>query len=151
MEFSGAYVNTIDAKWRASIPKEFRDLLTAAGEDGLVLTQNRDRGLTAFLPADWAAFSRTIQQHPSAAERTQLNRIYIAPHTPVKFDAQGRIPLSKPLRLWAGLNDDERDVVIVGNFQRIDIFSQRRYDEVVSQAVDALAANPDLVETLELP
>jgi len=151
MNFSGAFVNTIDAKWRASIPKEFRDLLAAAGEEGLVVTQNRDRGLTAFLSADWTEFSRRIQQHPNAAERTQLNRIYIASHTPVKFDAQGRIPLSKALRLWAGLNDDERDVVIVGNFQRIDIFSQRRYDEVVSQAVEALATRDDLVETLELP
>ena len=151
MDFSGAFINTIDAKWRASIPKEFRDLLAAAGEDGLVVTQNRDHGLTAFLSSEWGEFSRRIRQHPNLAERTHLNRLYIASSTPVKFDSQGRIPLSKPLRLWAGLNDDEREVVIVGNFQRIDIFSQRRYSEVVGEAVDALANRDDLVETLELP
>ena len=151
MDFSGAFVNTIDAKWRISVPKEFRDLLAAAGEDGLVLTQNRDRGLTAFRLADWKEFSRQIEQHSNLAERTQLNRLYIAPRTPVKFDSQGRVPLSKTLRLWAGLSDDERDVVIVGNYQRIDIFSQRRYDEVVGQAVEVLSARQDLVEALDLP
>lgn len=151
MNFSGAFVNTIDAKWRISVPKEYRDLLAAAGEDELVLTQNRDRGLTAFRLADWTEFSRQLEQHPNKAERTTLNRLFIAPSTPVKFDSQGRVPLSKALRHWAGLGDDERDVTIVGNYQRFDIFSQRRYDEVVGQAVENISARQDLVEALDLP
>ena len=151
MHFSGEFVNTIDAKWRASIPKEFRDVLAAAGEDGLVLTRNREKGLTAYPSSEWEAFVRRIEEHPNPVERTQMNRLYIAPRTVVKFDAQGRIPVSKPLRLWADLRDDERELVIVGNFKRIDIFSQARHAEVISAATAQLQENPDLVAELDLP
>jgi len=151
MDFSGEFVNTIDAKGRASIPKEFRDMLAAAGEDGLVVTRNRDQGLTAYPPSEWAVFARGIAQHPNAHERTQMNRLYIAPKCAVKFDAQGRISLPKSLRLWAGLDDQERELVIVGNFRRIDIFSLTRHAEVVGAAVDILAQNDALVAGLDLP
>jgi MraZ protein len=151
VNFSGEFVNTIDAKWRASIPKEFRDLLESAGDDGLVLTKNQDQGITAFPPAEWETFTRGIEGHSNALERTLMNRLYIAPKSVVKFDAQGRIPLTKALRLWAGIGEEEREIVVVGNFRRIDIFSQSRYDAVVSKAVDLLQQNRSVVEALNLP
>jgi MraZ protein len=151
VNFSGEFVNTIDAKWRASIPKEFRDLLESAGEDGLVLTRNRDQGLTAYPPSEWETFALSVERHPNALERTAMNRLYIAPKSVVKFDSQGRIPLSKALRLWAGIGEEERDIVIVGNFRRIDLFSQSRYAEVVGKAVDLLQMNGGVVEELDLP
>jgi MraZ protein len=80
-----------------------------------------------------------------------MNRLYIAPKSVVKFDAQGRIPLTKALRLWAGIGEEEREIVVVGNFRRIDIFSQSRYDAVVSKAVDLLQQNRSVVEALNLP
>lgn len=151
MNFEGEYINTVDSKWRVSIPKELRDVLASAGEDGLVLTRNRDGGLSAYPPSEWTVFARKIEQHPNAAQRTAMNRLYIGGKSEVKFDPQGRVPLGKALRKHAGLEEDEREVVLVGNFNRIDIFSQCRYDEVIGQAVDLLDQDPGLIEELDLP
>lgn len=151
MNFSGEFVNTIDAKGRASIPKGFRDALAAAGEEGLVVTRNREGGLTAYPPSEWEAFVGRIRQHPNGQARTRMNRLYLAPHTPVNFDAQGRVPLSKALRLWAGLTESDREVVVVGNFRRVDIYSQRRYHEIIGQDAVEVGSDQELVEELDLP
>lgn len=150
MEFTGQFHNILDSKGRVSIPQEFRQELPS--EDAtLVLTQNREGGLTAFSRASWEVFRKGIESVSDRTLRTQLTRLYIAPHAVVGFDGQGRIPINKTLRIWSGLNDNERNVVVVGNEDRIDIFSEQRYAGVLMTAVDGINEKIDALNDLGLP
>ncbi len=146
--FSGEYFKALDEKGRVSIPKEFRDLLQ---QQDLVVTKNLDGGLTLYPPEQWRLFVRKLEQCSPGKQRTALNRLYIAPKTDVRLDRQGRIPLTRAQRKWAGIDEEDRDVVVVGNFQLIDIFSNEHYRNVVDSAVQLLKGDEDLVSALDLP
>lgn len=150
MHFSGEHFKPLDAKGRLSIPREFRDQL-AKSDAPLVLTKNLDGGLTLYPAAEWAGFVKRLEEIPAGRQRNALNRLYLAPKTDVQLDKQGRIPLSRAQRKWLGLDDADRELVLVGNFRRIDLFSPDRYREVVAGDVALIRENEELVNRIDLP
>jgi len=150
MHFSGEHFKPLDAKGRLSIPREFRDQL-AKSDAPLVLTKNLDGGLTLYPAAEWAGFVKRLEEIPAGRQRNALNRLYLAPKTDVQLDKQGRIPLSRAQRKWLGLDDADRELVLVGNFRRIDLFSPDRYREVVAGDVALIKENEELVNRIDLP
>ena len=112
MHFSGEHFKPLDAKGRLSIPREFRDQL-AKSDAPLVLTKNLDGGLTLYPAAEWAGFVKRLEEIPAGRQRNALNRLYLAPKTDVQLDKQGRIPLSRAQRKWLGLDDADRELVLV--------------------------------------
>jgi MraZ protein len=152
VEFFGEHFKFLDDKGRVSIPREFREVLAqAGGEEALVITKNMDRGLTAYPPEEWVRFVKRLEQCASGKKRTALNRLYLAPKTEILLDKQGRLPLTKAQRKWAGIGDDDREIVVVGNFRRIDIFSPDRYREVVGSDVELIMRDEELINELDLP
>lgn len=150
MHFSGEHFKPLDDKGRMSIPREFREQLADVGNQ-LVLTKNMDEGLTAFPITEWEVFVKRLEEIPAGKHRNALNRLYLAPKTNIQLDKQGRIPLSRAQRNWLGLTDDDRDVVLVGNYNRIDLFSPKRYREVVSADVALIKGNEELINRIDLP
>jgi MraZ protein len=59
----------------------------------------------------------------------------------VTFDAQGRFPLPARSREWAGL---DLEVLVIGMFDRVELWSPERYDEKIA------AANLELLEGTNL-
>ena len=110
-----------------------------------------DGGLTAYPFGEWELFVKRLEQCADGKKRTALNRLYLAPKTVVQLDKQGRIPLGKAQRKWAGISDDVREIVVVGNFGRIDIFSPERYREVVNSDVEMIRGDLELINKLDLP
>jgi len=150
MHFSGEHIKPLDDKGRLSVPREFRDQLAEVGER-MVLTKNLDGGLTAYPAAEWDGFVQRLEKVPAGQQRNALNRLYLAPKTDVQIDKQGRILLSRAQRKWLGLGDDDREVVLVGNFRRIDLFGPERYQQVVAADVALLRENEELINRIDLP
>ena len=148
--FSGEHFKPLDDKGRLGIPREFREQLADTGNQ-MVLTKNMDGGLTAFPTAEWVEFVKRLEEIPAGKQRNALNRLYLAPKTDIQLDKQGRIPLSRAQRIWLGLTDDGREVVLVGNFLRIELFSIERYQEVVSADVALIKNNEELINRIDLP
>lgn len=150
MHFSGEHFKPLDDKGRLSIPRDFREQLADTGNQ-LVLTKNMDEGLTAFPITEWDEFVKRLEGIPASKQRNALNRLYLAPKTDVQLDKQGRIPLSRAQRKWLGLTNDDRDVVLVGNYRRIDLFSPKRYKVVVSADVALIKESEELINRIDLP
>lgn len=139
MGFQGEYINLIDAKGRASIPARFRESLGQDfGDDRLVVTKNTDQGLTAYPLSLWTRLVRDLENRPAGPTKTALIRLIVAPAQECSFDKQGRIQIPHSLRTHAGL---EKEIIVVGLFEKIDIFSQARYDAVTRNAEALLQAN----------
>ncbi|MEJ2201185.1 MAG: cell division/cell wall cluster transcriptional repressor MraZ, partial [Desulfuromonadaceae bacterium] len=61
------------------------------------------------------------------------------------FDKQGRVLIPPALRSHAGL---EKEIVLVGMAEKIDIYSQAVYAEVTRRSEELLSANPDFVASM---
>lgn len=142
MNFAGEYHNTIDPKGRASIPARFREALAQQGDERLVITKNLDGGLTAYPVPLWQQIEEKVRSAPNTPGKTAMIRMMIAPKAECSFDQQGRIQVPQSLRTYAGL---EKDIVVVGLFEKIEIYSQLKFAEVTQKSGELLQADPQAV------
>ncbi len=121
--FMGEYSHTIDTKGRLIIPSRFREEL---GET-FVVTKGLDGCLFAFSDEEWKAFEIKLKSLPLTNKNArQFARFFVAGATPCELDKQGRILLPATLREFAGL---EKDVVLTGMLNRIEIWSKEKWNE----------------------
>ena len=121
--FMGDYSHTIDTKGRLIIPSKFREEL---GET-FVVTKGLDGCLFVFSDEEWRAFEIKLKSLPLTNKNArQFARFFVAGATPCELDKQGRILLPATLREFAGL---EKDVVLTGMLNRIEIWSKEKWNE----------------------
>ena len=121
--FMGEYSHTIDTKGRLIIPSRFREEL---GET-FVVTKGLDGCLFVFSDEEWKAFEIKLKSLPLTNKNArQFARFFVACATPCELDKQGRILLPATLREFAGL---EKDVVLTGMLNRIEIWSKDKWNE----------------------
>ena len=134
--FMGEYSHSIDAKGRLIIPSKFREQL---GED-FVLTKGLDGCLLVFPNDEWKSFEEKLRALPltNKSART-FSRFFVAGAASCELDKQGRILVPATLREFAGL---EKDVVLTGNINRIEIWSKEKWSENNNyDDMDAIAEN----------
>ena len=111
--FMGEYNHTVDAKGRLIIPSRFREEL----KNEFIVTKGLDGCL----------FVEKLKALPLTNKNArQFSRFFVAGATPCELDRQGRILLPLPLREFAGL---EKDVVLAGMLNRIEIWSKTKWME----------------------
>ena len=121
--FMGEYSHTIDTKGRLIIPSRFREEL---GET-FVVTKGLDGCLFVFSDEEWKAFEIKLKSLPLTNKNArQFARFFVAGATPCELDKQWRILLPATLREFAGL---EKDVVLTGMLNRIEIWSKEKWNE----------------------
>lgn len=121
--FMGEYNHSIDTKGRLIIPSRFREDL---GDD-FVVTKGLDGCLFVFPNNEWQAFEEKLKALPLTNKSArQFARFFVAGATPCELDKQGRILLPQTLREFAGL---EKDVVLTGMLNRIEIWSKAKWLE----------------------
>ena len=101
--FMGEYNHTIDAKGRLIIPSKFRELL---GEE-FVLTRGLDGCLYIYPMDEWESFEMKLRSLPLTNKNARtFSRFFVA---------------------GAGL---EKDVVLTGNLNRIEVWSKEKWNEI---------------------
>ena len=121
--FMGEYSHTIDTKGRLIIPSKFREEL----RETFVVTKGLDGCLFVFSDEEWKAFEIKLKSLPLTNKNArQFARFFVAGATPCELDKQGRILLPATLREFAGL---EKDVVLTGMLNRIEIWSKEKWNE----------------------
>ncbi|PLX81646.1 MAG: division/cell wall cluster transcriptional repressor MraZ [Desulfuromonas sp.] len=143
MNFQGEFHNTIDAKGRASIPAKFREVLAETqGDERVVVTKNLEGGLTAYPLSHWSQILENVQGLPNGPQKAAAIRLMVAPAAECAFDKQGRIQIPQALRSDAGL---KKEIVVVGLFEKIEIYSQLQYAAVTSKSEELLQSDSQAV------
>jgi MraZ protein len=142
-KFQGEFYNTVDSKRRVSIPAKFREILKDKfGGDTLVLTRGGESALVAYPSGEWEKILQKVEEMPPSEIKDTTIRSRIAPATECSFDRQGRIQVSLPLSAHAKL---VKDVVIVGMFNKIEIWSLEKHQEDAMEAEQYLKENAQVL------
>lgn len=132
----GEYLHTIDAKGRLILPAKFREEL---GEL-FIVTKGLDNCLFVYAKEEWAILEGKLKQLPLAKpEARAFVRFFFAGAAEVECDKQGRVLLPTNLREYAQV---EKDVVILGVSNRVEIWSKSvwdSYNEQISPTVASIA------------
>lgn len=121
--FMGEYNHTIDVKGRLIIPAKFRESLG----DEFVITKGLDGCLFVYTDEEWQNFENKLRTLPLTNKNArQFTRFFLAGAAACEVDKQGRILIPQVLREFALL---EKEVVLVGVANRVEIWSRTRWQE----------------------
>ncbi|MGI6343594.1 MAG: division/cell wall cluster transcriptional repressor MraZ [Bacillota bacterium] len=136
----GEYQHSLDDKGRITIPSRLREGL---GER-FVVTKGLDRCLFVYPLTEWESLEAKLRALPfTRADVRAFVRLLFSGATECEMDRQGRILLPPNLRAHAGL---ERDAVVLGVSNRVEIWDRATWEEYNEQAS---AAYEQVAEHLE--
>ena len=127
----------MDSKGRISFPARYRKLLEArdpTGEnaDRLILTHALDGNLDVYPLEKWRSFEEKLQELPAFKQEVKsVKRMYIGSAQECSLDSNGRLLVPKSMRAFAEL---EREVVWVGQIDKVELWSREKWDAVTAQA-----------------
>jgi len=134
--FLGEYQHTLDAKGRVSLPAKFRNQLGGA----VTVAQGLDKSLYVFRSEEYERFMADLTEKSDFNPKVrEVRRFFASGAIEVPIDSAGRVSLTPKLRGWAEL---DKDVVVIGNGPRVEIWDARRwaeYNGATADNVEALA------------
>ena len=131
--FRGRYQHALDDKGRLSIPSRFRETL-AQEHDGRLIITNLPHCLVAYTPDQWEAIEARSGKLSTVKSNVQsFLRYFYSGATECELDKQGRILIPPSLREAIDL---DRQVVVAGMLNRLEIWSQIRWEEEMKRAME---------------
>lgn len=134
---TGQYAHSIDAKGRLFIPAALRRELGQTFH----VTMGQDHCLSVYSDESWAAFMAKLKEL-SYNEVKKLRALF-AYAADCEPDSQGRILIPAKLREYAGLT---KEVVVVGSFDRAEIWSAERWAAIENEAFSTGALEQAMAE-----
>lgn len=137
--FMGEYHHNIDEKGRLIMPSKFREALSSK----FVITRGLEKCLYVYSYSDWQKLVDKINTLPfTKKDARTFIRSFFSSAAEVEIDRQGRINIAGNLINHASL---EKECVIIGANDRIEIWSQAGWDEFLNANADTLE---DIAENL---
>lgn len=134
--FMGEYHHTIDDKGRLTIPSKIRYEL---GES-FIVTRGLDGCLFVYKKDTWEKIVSKYQELPNVKEARNFMRFFLSGANALEFDRQGRINISSPLIKYADLT---KDCVVIGVGDRLEIWSEERWNSFIDENEDNLSDMAD--------
>ena len=122
---TGQYAHNIDAKGRLFIPAKLREELGTTFH----VTIGQDHCLSVYSEDSWKAFEERLKTM-SYSQIKDLRTVF-ANAADCEPDAQGRILIPAKLRGYADL---KKEVVVIGSFDRVEIWNAERWAEMENEA-----------------
>ncbi len=130
VDLNGEFRFKVDDKGRVALPAKFRKVLS---KDLVVTLELGDECVYVFETPDFNEWvdklfaDRFGEFKESDLKHVQMRRKLKARARDVDVDASGRIMIPADVRATAGI---EKDVVVVGNTGRFEIWDAKRYEQV---------------------
>ncbi|MEK7576348.1 MAG: division/cell wall cluster transcriptional repressor MraZ [Patescibacteria group bacterium] len=128
--FIGEYIHTIDSKKRLAVPTRLRKELGGT----IVVTRGPDHCLFLYPVKAWEGMAEKLSKLPlGQADTRNFVRFMLAGASEEEIDSLGRILIPDNLKQYASLGTK---AVIVGVFDRIEVWSPERWDDVRKKTED---------------
>ena len=136
---SGEYRHNIDNKGRIIVPSKIREEMGGR----IVITRGLDGCLFGYSEKTWESIMEKLNSLPfTKRDARNFTRFMTSGAITLEFDKQGRINITSYLNQYASL---EKEVVIIGVIDRIEIWSRNNWEEFMNNNVESLS---DISENL---
>ena len=137
--FMGEYHHNLDEKSRLVIPSLYRKELG----NKFVITRGIEKCLYVYTLSEWQKIVDKLQELPfTKKDARTFIRAFFSGAAYCEIDKSGRIVLASNIKDYANIN---RECVIIGANNRIEIWDKTLWDEEISSKADELS---DIAENL---
>ena len=137
--FMGEYHHNLDEKSRLVIPSLYRKELG----NRFVITRGIEKCLYVYTLSEWQKIVDKLQELPfTKKDARTFIRAFFSGAAYCEIDKSGRIVLASNIKDYANIN---RECVIIGANNRIEIWDKTLWDEEISSKADELS---DIAENL---
>lgn len=137
--FMGEYHHSIDDKNRLIIPAKFREELG----NSFIITRGIENCLFVYSLNDWEKIVKKLESLPfTKKDARNFTRFFMSGAVDAEIDKQGRSGLSQALVDYAKI---EKECVIIGAGNRLEIWSKQEWDNFFNSAKDNMS---DIAENL---
>lgn len=145
--FAGRYEYTLDDKSRVSIPSKFREILSTNHDMRLILT-NLDGCIVGYPYQEWLAIQQKTSSYGAIKKEARaFLRYFYSGVTECPIDRLGRVLIPQSLKADGNI---KKNVVIIGMGNKIEIWAQERWEELVKKATSDPDQVADIVSELGL-
>ena len=142
MRFRGHIYRTLDQKGRLMLPADIREILASLEPEGRFVLTTYDGCLVGFPEPTWLELEEKFSSLTNANRKMRdFRRLVLGGAEMMLPDSLGRVRLSRAQMDYAGL---ERDIAIVGQGNRFEIWDQNTFKSLLEQnfddVTDSLAA-----------
>lgn len=141
--FLGEFSRTKDNKGRIFIPSNFREELLG----GVIVSKGfNEKCLFLFSRENWKKLQEKILSGQATKKNLQeFQRWFFSSARELEIDPQGRVKIPQNLQEHAGL---EKDIVMVGVSDRIEIWSRQEWEKYYTQAETRFMEDSSTIEEL---
>jgi MraZ protein len=133
--FIGAHSCKVDDKGRINIPASFRRFLGDEERETFVVTRGFENCLTLYAPAGWKNFQAKLNGLPPGKKKRQVIRFFSSNSATLHLDKQGRVGIPRDFLADYGI---EREVLLVGTLESIEVWNPQAYESQMKGAGEAL-------------
>jgi MraZ protein len=127
LQFSSEYECRLDVKGRIILPAKIKAQLPEALENIIVITRGFEPCLVVYPQVEWNKISSKVSGlNEFNEEYRNFQRNFFRGNTEAELDNNGRFLVPKSMLKHAQL---EKDAIIVGMGNRIEIWNPERYEE----------------------
>ena len=129
VDLNGEFRLKVDGKGRVTLPAKFRKVLS---KDLVVTLEPTDECVYAFEAPDFNQWVESVmggafpERKANDRQQDKYHRALKSRARDVEVDSAGRIMLSADMREACGI---DKDVVVVGNGSRFEIWDAQRYED----------------------
>jgi MraZ protein len=125
--FLGEYEATVDAKGRFLLPAAIKKKLPEDAPGEFVINRGFEKCLSLYPVKNWQPIFEGISKLNDFDPKVrEFRRYFFNGATELELDSAGRLLIPPNLREHASI---ERDIVIVGSVQKIEIWDSSKYKE----------------------
>lgn len=130
--YLGSYEQKVDEKGRLSLPAQLR---RETGDEALVLAHVSGQALSLFPLSTWSEMEKGLREAMKSSPAARAWALKVTANAvEVEPDKQGRILV--PQKLQRAVEID-REVLVVGAIDRIELWNPDRFEAATSQPVSA--------------
>ena len=135
--FLGEFECKLDVKNRLMIPSALKKQLPDADKEGLVINRGFEKHLVIYTRKEWDKIVDDLSKLNQYEKRTrEFIRYFTRGATELSLDSNCRVLLPKALLEYAGIG---ADVVLACQFNKIEVWDQRAYDQQMDNEPDNFA------------
>ena len=135
----GAFSRKLDTNWRVALPDPLLDVYPRK----LILCPGLDRSIRIYRSDKWDEFERDLKKlNRNNPRHAEYIRFFRSMAQTITLDTNNRFRFSDPLMKWAGLGEDNRNVVIFDSVDYLEAWEEERWDkymEAQSEQIKELA------------